>query len=90
VAAQISTQLFGGVRFVETREGDEVPGVRLERDVLGFSPRIYGESPEFVLKLATTISVCDPEDFPQLEIIHLDKYMEERLALIEGITVLPT
>jgi hypothetical protein len=87
-AALLSDNLFGGVRFVPTEEGDEVPGVRAERDVFGGSPRVFGEPPEYVLCFGTTAPVSDTDR--AFEFTNISEYMKQQVARVEGVTVLPT
>jgi hypothetical protein len=88
VASLLSEHLFAGVPFVPTDEGDEVPGVRAERDVLGGSIRIFGETPQFGLHYDTTLPIMRSPF--NCDYIDISGFMEERIALIEGITIIPT
>lgn len=87
VAARIAARLFGGLPFVDTDEFDEVPGVRLEQLVLGLYASICGEGPQFGLRLKTSLPVFAPGHFPEIEYLKIDQYIQQRLALIEGIRV---
>jgi hypothetical protein len=62
--------------------------VRAERDVFGGSPRIFGETPEFGLRFTTTLPLSESDR--TFVLINISGYMEEQLAQIEGITVIPT
>jgi hypothetical protein len=88
VAAQISKHLFGGLPFVDTDEFDEVPGVRLERLVLGLWVTICGEGPQFGLRFKTSLPVFAPKPFPEINFLDVDQYIQQRLELIENIEII--
>jgi hypothetical protein len=90
VAKLISAHLFGALPFLATDEFDEEPGMRLSQECLGFVPTICGAGPEYVLRLMTTPSHLVNGDSTGFDIVYLDRYLEERLMQLEGITIIPT
>jgi hypothetical protein len=90
VAALIADRLFGGVPFVPTDEFDEVPGVRLERPILGLWVTICGAGPAFGLRIDTILPIFSPGTFPQLQFLDLNPYVEQTLASVNEVRVVPT
>jgi hypothetical protein len=90
VAALLSDRLFGGVPFVPTDEFDELPGVRLARPVLGMSASICGGGPEYGLRANTVLPVFPPGQFPKLRFVEIGDYVEQALASLPRVRVIPT
>jgi hypothetical protein len=90
VGALLSKHVFGGIPFVTTREFDEVPGIRLQYDVLRLEIRICGESPHFGLHIDTCVPLYPQDEFPKLEIINIQSYVETALKQIGQLAIIPT
>lgn len=86
----LSGRLFGGVPFVDTDEFDEVPGMRLEQAFLALYATICGDGPTYGLQLHTSLVGIDPTQLAEQQYLDLGPYIEQLLAAIPGIRVIPT
>jgi hypothetical protein len=89
VATLISERLCGGVPFVKTREFDEVPGVKLERNIMGLTIRVCGEGGEYGIHFDSDDAIYPKGDVSNLDVINLSEYVGQALNGIERIDVMP-
>ena len=90
VAALISKRLFGGLPFVKTDEFDEMEGMRLEQEVLMLHVCVYGASPNFALTISTNFAFYRKPDWSHIEHVNICSYIEESLASLNQIQIVPT